>query len=390
MALRLLELCDERDSAAVCRLAGRALADPNLRGWAAVLRGVPERKVAAREAVHASGVRLLEGDAGVLLVGTLTSLWHAGRELGSLDSEWKTFGIELARRAAAAETPAPASAALPGAPARTLVMGIVNVTPDSFSDGGRFLDPRAAIEQGLRLVEEGADLLDVGGEATNPFGAGPVSAAEELERVLPVVAGLAGRAPHGLSIDTRKVEVAAAALDSGATFVNDVSGLRDEALAKLVGWRKVPACLMHMRGEPQDMQSRATYVDVAGEVLDELGASLARAVSLGVNEAQTFLDPGIGFAKTAPQNVHLLGHLRELAQLGRPLLVGASRKSFIGALTGRRPSERLHGSIAAAVACALAGVAVVRVHDVAAAREALAVADALRGGGDGGSAWTPA
>ena len=257
-------------------------------------------------------------------------------------------------------------------------MGIVNATPDSFSDGGRFLARDAAIAHAERLLAEGADLLDVGGESTRP-GAPEVPVAEELARVVPVVAGLRERGVTApISVDTRRAEVARAALDAGADLVNDVSALADPALLRLVAERGVPAVLMHMRGTPADMASRAAYRDVVAEVAAELEAALARAVAGGVAEERLILDPGLGFAKTAAQSLALLAALPRLRVRGRPLLVGPSRKSFIGAATGAAVEERLPGTLAAVTACVLAGVELVRVHDVAATRQAALVAAAIR------------
>jgi dihydropteroate synthase len=260
-------------------------------------------------------------------------------------------------------------------------MGIVNVTPDSFSDGGRFLESNAAVEHGLRLVQEGADLLDVGGESTRP-GADPVSPGEERARIEPVVRELARRAGVPISIDTTKAQVAAAALDAGAEIVNDVSALaRDPELAPLVARAGAALVLMHMRGSPADMRERARYGDLHGEVHDELAAALDRARVAGVAAERIALDPGLGFAKTPEHNLALLRRLRELSQLGRPLVVGASRKSFLGQITGRPADERIVGSVAAAAVAALNGAAVLRVHDVRETREALSVCNAVRGAG---------
>jgi len=257
-------------------------------------------------------------------------------------------------------------------------MAVLNVTPDSFSDGGRYAARDAAVEHGLRLAAEGADLLDVGGESTRP-GSVPVPPDEELARTLPVVRELVLRARIPVSIDTTKAEVARAAIDAGAEVVNDVSGLRrDPALAAAVARSDAALCLMHSRGTPQDMQQRAAYGDLLGEVHDELLEALRRGLEAGVAEERIALDPGLGFAKTADHNWLLLRRLRELTQLGRPLLVGASRKSFLGKLSGKPAAERLSASVAAAAVAALHGASLVRVHDVAATREALAVVDAVR------------
>jgi dihydropteroate synthase len=271
------------------------------------------------------------------------------------------------------------------APPGVFIVGILNVTPDSFSDGGRFLDPDAGVEQALRLAAEGADLVDVGGESTRP-GAPAVPEDEELRRVIPVLERLAQVGfPVPLSIDTSKPAVARAALAAGAAMVNDVQALADPELARVVAEAGVPVVLMHMRGTPRDMRDRAVYGDVVSEVRSELAEALERAVRAGIREDRIVLDPGIGFAKTAGQSVEVLARLPELARLGRPLLVGPSRKSFIGALTGAPAGDRLPGTLAAVTAAVLGGATFIRVHDVAAARQASLVAAALRAsGGTGG------
>jgi dihydropteroate synthase len=261
------------------------------------------------------------------------------------------------------------------------VVGVLNVTPDSFSDGGRFLDPGAAVDHALRMVSEGADLVDVGGESTRP-GAAPVPEEEELARVIPVLRALArSRFPVPVSIDTSRAAVARAAFDAGAALVNDVRALADPEMARVVAASGAPVVLMHMRGTPADMRERATYRDLVGEVRAELAAAMARAEAAGVARDQIVLDPGIGFAKTAGQSVEILARLPELLSLGRPILVGPSRKSFIGALTGAPPEERLPGTLAAVAAAVLAGATFIRVHDVAASRQAVQVASALRASG---------
>jgi dihydropteroate synthase len=256
------------------------------------------------------------------------------------------------------------------------VMGIVNVTPDSFSDGGLFLEAEAAVEHGLALAAEGADILDVGGESTRP-GAAPVDAAEEQRRVLGVVEALVA-AGRRVSIDTTKLAVARAALDAGATVVNDVSAFRfDPALAELVAERDVDCCLMHMRGDPRTMQRDPRYDDVVGAVRAFLEERLAFAVSRGVAEERVWLDPGIGFGKTVEHNLELLRRLDEIVAIGRPVVVGTSRKSFLGRLTGGRAEhERLPGTIATNVLALERGAGVFRVHDVAAVVDALKVAAA--------------
>ena len=255
-------------------------------------------------------------------------------------------------------------------------MGIVNVTPDSFSDAGLFLDPDAAIEHGLRLADEGADILDVGGESTRP-GAEPVPEEEEIDRVLPVVEALAG-AGRSVSIDNTKLEVARAALGAGATLVNDVSAFRfSPDMAGLVASAGVDCCLMHMLGEPRTMQADPRYEDVVSEVKAFLEERLAFATAEGVPEQRIWLDPGIGFGKTVEHNLELLRRLDEIVAIGRPVVVGTSRKSFLGKLAGGRPEgERLPGTIATNVLALERGASVFRVHDVAPVADALKVAAA--------------
>jgi dihydropteroate synthase len=273
------------------------------------------------------------------------------------------------------------------APPGVFIVGVLNVTPDSFSDGGRYLEPEAGVEHALRLAAEGADLIDVGGESTRP-GAAEVSEEEERRRVVPVLERLSrGRFPVPISVDTSRASVARAALDAGAAMVNDVRALADPELARVVATAGVPVVLMHMRGSPRDMRERAVYGDVVAEVRSELAEAMARATRAGVAEDRILLDPGIGFAKTAEQSVAVLARLPELAGLGRPIYVGPSRKSFIGAITGAPAEERLAGTLAAVTAAVLGGATFIRVHDVAAARQASRVAAALRAsGGSGGKA----
>jgi dihydropteroate synthase len=258
------------------------------------------------------------------------------------------------------------------------LMGVVNVTPDSFSDGGRYLDPAAAVAHGRELAEQGAAVLDVGGESTRP-GADKVPAEEELRRIEPVIAGLAGAGVE-ISVDTSKASVAEAALDAGATIVNDVTALRgDPEMAALVAGRGAGLVLMHMAGDPRTMQVRPEYDDVVTEVRDFLAARTAAAVAAGVDESRIWLDPGIGFGKTDRHNFELLRGLGELAGLGRPLVVGTSRKGFIGRADGSGTDERLGGTIATSVLAAAAGAAVLRVHDVREMAQGLDVASAILG-----------
>jgi dihydropteroate synthase len=258
-----------------------------------------------------------------------------------------------------------------------VVMGVVNVTPDSFSDGGRYLDVASAIEHGLQLEAEGAGILDIGGESTRP-GAEPVSEEEELRRVVPVIAGLrAAGASARISIDTSKALVAAAALDAGATLVNDVTALRgDPAMATLVAERRVECCLMHMLGEPRTMQRDPHYEDVVSDVKAFLEERVAVAVAAGIAEERLLLDPGIGFGKTTDHNLELLARLDELVAIGRPLVIGTSRKSFLGRITGREVDDRVAATIATNVMAFERGAQIFRVHDVAPVRDALLIAAA--------------
>jgi dihydropteroate synthase len=258
------------------------------------------------------------------------------------------------------------------------LMGVVNVTPDSFSDGGLYLDPGAAIGHGEELAAAGAAILDIGGESTRP-GAEPVSVEEELRRVEPVVAGLAGGGAT-ISVDTSKTAVAEAALDAGAEIVNDVTALRgDDEMAALCADRGATVVLMHMAGSPRTMQENPVYEDVVDEVKSFLAERLQAAMAAGIAGQRIWLDPGIGFGKTAEHNLELLRRLGELRELGRPLVVGTSRKSFIGRLDGSDAGERLGGTIASSVLAAAEGAEVLRVHDVAEVRQAMAVAAAILG-----------
>jgi dihydropteroate synthase len=257
------------------------------------------------------------------------------------------------------------------------LMGVVNVTPDSFSDGGRFLDAEAAIRHGEKLARDGADVLDVGGESTRP-GAEEVSAEEEIARIVPVVSGLAKTAT--VSIDTSKAAVAEAALDAGAEIVNDVTAMRgDPEIGPLCAERGAGLVLMHMQGDPRTMQENPVYGDVVDDVKAFLAERLEAAVAAGVAEERVWLDPGIGFGKTLVHNLELLRRLGELRDLGRPLVVGTSRKSFIGKIDGSEVGERLGGTIASSVLAMAEGAEVLRVHDVAEAAQAVGVAGAILG-----------
>jgi len=271
---------------------------------------------------------------------------------------------------------------------RPLLMGIVNVTPDSFSDGGKFSDPAAAIEQGLRLVAQGADLLDVGGESTRPYSK-PVDAEEELRRVMPVVKALCREAAVPVSIDTSKADVARAAIDAGAEIVNDVTGLeRDPETVPLAVRTGVGICVMHMQGNPQTMQDNPTYGDVVEEVLSYLNRRRDGLLAAGIAADRIALDPGIGFGKRAEHNVELLSNAFRVHALGCPVLVGHSRKGFIGRVLGDPHCDPLPGTIGVAIALARQGVQVLRVHDVGPVRQALTLFEAAGGCGEPGIAST--
>jgi len=286
---------------------------------------------------------------------------------------------------------------------RTLIMGVVNVTPDSFSDGGRFLDTERAIEHGLELAKQGADWIDVGGESTRP-GAKPVSAEEEMRRVLPVIRGLHRKLPSlPVSIDTTKAEVAAAAIQAGASIINDVSGLRfDARLADMARRNRAPLILMHLRGRPETMQRKPFARSIWRSLREGLAGSIRRALAHGVRRSQLLIDPGLGFGKSRRQNFEILAHLSRLQEFGLPILVGTSRKSFVQAIvagngldtsssskqprspwplaSGERAGQALPlqlGDAAAVTASILAGAHIVRVHDVEAVLPAVRIADAL-------------
>lgn len=262
---------------------------------------------------------------------------------------------------------------------RARIAGIVNVTPDSFSDGGQFLDPRRAIEHGLKLADEGADLLDVGGESTRP-GAADVSAQDEIARVLPVVKALVQRTSVPVAIDTSKPEVMRAAVAAGAGLINDVCALRREGALDAAAELGVPVCVMHMQGDPRTMQDAPQYDDVVGEVHRFLAERLFACQMAGIDKKRILVDPGFGFGKTLQHNLALLRGLDRFPELA-PVMVGLSRKATIGTLTGReQPADRAAGSAAAALIAVQRGAAIVRVHDVAITRDALAVWQAVAAG----------
>jgi len=262
---------------------------------------------------------------------------------------------------------------------RTLIMGVLNVTPDSFSDGGRFFEWAKAVEQGRQMAAEGADILDVGGESTRP-GSNPVPEEEEVRRVVPVIEELRGKVGIPISIDTRKARVAERALQAGAEMVNDVSALRyDDAMAETVARWKAPLVLMHMRGQPETMQADTRYENLIGEILGFFEERMAYALSRGVSREAIILDPGIGFGKSLEEkhNLILLKQLRRFRALGRPLMVGTSRKAFIGRILNLSPEEREEGTLATVAVAIQNGVNLVRVHEVKRVRRAVQVADAI-------------
>jgi dihydropteroate synthase len=259
-----------------------------------------------------------------------------------------------------------------------VVMGVLNITPDSFSDGGQFFDTDRAVERGLRMAADGAAIIDVGGESTRP-GSAPVSDKEQIERVVPVIKALCKKIDVPISIDTYKLEVAKAALEAGAGMINNITALSDERMAELAAKRDVPIVLMHMQGMPATMQIEPKYEDVVGEVLQFLLERAERAEDAGIDRKKIFIDPGIGFGKTLEHNLMLLRNIDKFVAAGYRVLVGTSRKSFIGELTGReKPSERIFGTAATVALCAAAGVSIVRVHDVAEMVDVIKVANKLK------------
>jgi dihydropteroate synthase len=262
---------------------------------------------------------------------------------------------------------------------RAELVGVLNVTPDSFSDGGRFLDAKRAVEHGLRMASEGAAVIDVGGQSTRP-GSAEVSPGEELDRVLPVIEGLRAAGDAVISVDTYRAEVARRALEAGADIVNDISAFRfDPGMLELLAESGAPAVAMHIQGTPRDMQADPRYDDVVAEVRDHLADALERARRAGVDPSRVAVDPGIGFGKTVEHNLLLLRRLPRLRELGSPVLVGASRKSFIGRVLDLEVGERLEGTLAVSALAAAAGADLIRVHDVAANLRAVRMAEAVAG-----------
>jgi dihydropteroate synthase len=260
---------------------------------------------------------------------------------------------------------------------RTLIMGVLNVTPDSFSDGGLYLEPQRAIEHGLRMAEEGADIIDVGGESSRP-GSDPLPLDEELKRVIPVIEGLASRLEIPLSVDTYKSQVAERAIEAGAQMINDISGLRFDPQVPAVAARfDTPLIIMHIKGSPKTMQQNPSYEDLMGEIIAYLREGIEKAERGGVDPHQVIVDPGIGFGKRVQDNLVIINRLDELNTLGRPLLIGTSRKSFIGALLGAEVHQRGVGTLATVAVSVLKGAHIVRVHDVAPMKQAVDMVDAI-------------
>ena len=262
---------------------------------------------------------------------------------------------------------------------KTYIMGVLNVTPDSFSDGGLHFDKTSALDQGLRMFDAGADIIDIGGESTRP-GSEPVALEEELRRTIPVIESLSAKVTVPISIDTYKAEVARRALDAGASIVNDISGLRfDPRMAGVVSASKVPVVVMHIKGSPRSMQQCPAYEALIPEILDYLRGSIAIALEAGVSEEKIIIDPGIGFGKTFDHNLEILHNLDRFALLGRPVLIGPSRKAFIGRILDNAPSqERIYGTAAAVAISIMKGANIIRVHDVREMVQVARVADAVK------------
>ncbi len=262
---------------------------------------------------------------------------------------------------------------------KTYIMGILNVTPDSFSDGGLFFDKSTAVKRALQMCEEGADIIDIGGESTRP-GSEPVPVEEELRRTIPVIEAIAKEIPIPISIDTYKAEVAQRALDAGASIVNDISGLRyDTGMPRVIAEYKVPVVVMHIRGKPKDMQINPVYEALIPEIMDYLRGSIRLALDAGIQDDMIVIDPGIGFGKTFEQNLNIIHNLQELTSLERPVLIGASRKAFIGKILGdESPGERFEGTAAAVAISILNGANIIRVHDLKEMVKVAKVADAIK------------
>ncbi len=333
-------------------------------------------------AVSKGAVVCSDKESPVLLMGSIKELRRASARFKRQYFGLKDLGVEIEAILDNLQTePAPMEWKWNGRRkldfSRPLVMGILNVTPDSFSDGGRFSDVNTAVKRAEEMIEEGADIIDIGGESTRPFSE-PVSADEELNRVIPVIKEVASISDIPVSVDTSKPEVAEKALEAGASVINDVFAARRDGMAELAAETGVPIVIMHMLGEPKTMQNEIRYRDVVDDITDFLRERILYLEEKGVRRDRIIIDPGIGFGKTVANNLEILHRLGELRVLGRPILVGASRKSFIGAVTGREVEDRLFGSISAGVASLMNGANILRVHDVGETRDALMLADAVR------------
>jgi len=264
---------------------------------------------------------------------------------------------------------------------RTCIMGVLNITPDSFSDGGKYLDKEKAVQRAMEMARGGADIIDIGGESSRP-GAVSISAAEEIERVIPVVEALIGKIEVPISVDTRKSEVAREVLSKGASFINDITALRaDGDMAKVIADFDAGCILMHMKGDPENMQDAPHYDDVIGEISAYLAESIKLAEDSGIDPGKIIIDPGIGFGKTLEHNLLILKNLERFKELDKPIMVGTSRKSFIGKLTGKEADERIFGTAASIAAAILNGADIVRVHDVPQMREISTIADSVKRAG---------
>jgi dihydropteroate synthase len=337
-------------------------------------------------AVHREVIRGNPPSSTVYIVGDRNRLARLPDKFAPQPFGLAELGVEIIRLIAAAEEP-PAAVSLPDGEldlaSGPVIVGILNATPDSFSDGGRYLDPGKAYERALEMIEQGAGVIDIGGESTRP-GAAAVSAEEELGRVRPIIARLAGNVPASISIDTRKALVAEAALGAGAAIVNDVSGLRhDPAMFGIAARAKAAVVVMHMLGEPATMQEKPHYDDVTTEILAWLAERTETMMAAGIAREKIIVDPGIGFGKRLEHNLALLGEIGDFRGLGFPVMVGYSRKSFLGAVTGREAGERLSGGFAALARALEGGVRLVRVHDVRETADFIKVWKAIEGKGSG-------
>jgi len=382
-----------RLAATGCAPEGMAKMAPKLRHYAIKLEGVssPTANILKQEMLSLGGEAAILREAltepkargNVILMGTVRQLRDLARKLKPQPFGLKALAEDLPRLIEYAERTEFVIPTRKGElvmKERPLLMGIVNVTPDSFYDGGRFAETEAAVDQVFKLAAEGADLIDVGGESTRP-GAEPIPAAEELKRVIPVIEAAAEELSQPISIDTRKAEVAREALQAGAAMVNDVSALGyDPDLAKVAAEAKAPLILMHIQGTPKDMQQDPHYDDLFGEIIAFLRERIERAKAAGVAEEMILVDPGIGFGKTVAHNLELIRDLWRLRSLGRPIVLGPSNKSFIGKVLNVGKDDRAEGSAAAAVAGVLAGAHILRVHDVGYHRRFVEMAGAIRAG----------